>query len=418
MHDAPERLVLCQQCDWLIRIPARAPGQRARCPRCHHHLTGATACDARTLAAWAITSLISLALVFAFPFLGFSSHGIGHVMEFADTVHALGTYHYNALVGILLCTTIIFPGIYLAALIYICISASRRGALPGTLAIARTLRPLEPWIMSDVFIIGVLVSLVKIVSLANIHIYTSFIAFCVYALLLLHTLTLIDWTTIWDDIAPLPSPPPGARAGTSGLSQSLVACRACGAPFPAGKNRDCPRCGKRHHEFLGNRTQLTLALLVTAAILYIPANLYPIMYTSALGQTQPQTIAAGVLYLARAGDWPIAAIIFVASIIVPISKIVALGWLCIIAGKRSTASLAHTRLYRITEKIGRWSMIDVFVVSILATLVQAGALMSIKPGPGVLAFAGVVIVTMVAALTFDPRSLWSDDARSKDSTTQ
>ena len=351
--------------------------------------------------AWAIAALIALGLVFVFPFLGFSTHGVGHVMNFDDTVSALIGDDYGALAAVLLATTVGFPGIYLAALIYLCIAAGRdRRSLPGVVPLARLLRPLEPWMMSDVFIVGVLVSLIKIVSLADIHIRASFVA--------LRTLTLIDWTALWDAVAPVPAPGRDIRSGATGRSQSLVACAACDTPFVANRHHRCPRCGKRHHLFRVDRIQFTWALLVTSALLYIPANIYPVLSTITLGNAQPQTIAGGVLHLAEAGDWPIAAVIFVASIVVPISKIVALGWLCIAARGRPGASLSRTRAYRLTEKIGRWSMIDVFVVAVLATLVQAGALMSIEPGRGAVAFAGVVILTMIAALTFDTRLLWPD----------
>lgn len=357
--------------------------------------------------AWAIAALIVLGLVFAFPFLGFSTHGVGHVMSFGDTMSALVGDGYGALAVLLLATTVVFPGLYLAALVYLCLGAGQR-RLPGAIPLARLLRPLEPWMMSDVFIVGVLVSLIKIVSLADIHIRVSFVAFCFYALLLLRTLTLIDWSALWNAIAPRPAPDYRARPGASGRSQSLAACRACDAPFAIDRDRRCPRCGKRRHGLRVDRIQLTWALLLTATLLYIPANLYPVLFTVTLGNAQPQTIAAGVLHLAAAGDWPIAAVIFVASIMVPISKIVALTWLCLAARGRSGASLARTRIYRITEKIGRWSMIDVFVVAVLTTLVQAGALMAIEPGPGAAAFAGVVILTMIAALSFDTRLLWPD----------
>ncbi|WP_370453240.1 PqiA/YebS family transporter subunit [Salinisphaera sp. LB1] len=400
---------MCGECDWVVWLPARRPGQRAHCPRCHHHLTGTARRDAQAPMACAIGALIMLALVFAFPFLGFSTHGVGHVMRFADTAEALLGDHYGVLALVLLATTVAFPGLYLAALVYLCLGAGHQ-RLPGAIPLARLLRPIEPWMMSDVFIVGVLVSLVKIVSLADIHIRASFIAFCIYSLLLLRTVTLIDWTALWDAIAPAPEPDMTAHAGASGRSQSLVACGACGTPFVAHPRHRCPRCGKRHHVFRVDRIQLTWALLVTAALLYIPANIYPVLSTVTLGNAQPQTIAAGVLHLAESGDWPIAAVIFVASIVVPVSKIVALAWLCIAARGRPAASLARTRAYRITEKIGRWSMIDVFVVAVLATLVQAGTLMSIEPGPGAIAFAGVVILTMIAALTFDTRLLWPERA--------
>lgn len=407
---ASTRVVLCSECDWLVHLPERGPGESAHCPRCHHHVAEASQHDAQRPLAWAIASLVMLALVFAFPFLGFSVSGISHVMDFADAARALVTYQYGELAFVLLATTVGLPALYLCALIYICSGLQLGRRWPGSVAIARLLRPLEPWMMSDVFIVGVLVSLIKIMSLADIHIRLSFVAFCIYSVMLIRTLTLVDWTSLWDAIAPAPSLD-GARVkrGASGRSQGIIACRACNTPFAINRGHHCPRCGKRHHAHFVDRLQLTWALLALAALLFIPANIYPVLYTVQLGNPQPQTIAAGVLGLIHHGDWPIALVIFAASIVVPLSKILALAWLCVQARSGdSSRSFIRTRLYRITEKIGRWSMIDVFVVSILGALVQAGSLMSIKPGVGAVPFAGVVIVTMIAALTFDTRLLWPD----------
>ncbi|ROO27913.1 PqiA/YebS family transporter subunit [Salinisphaera japonica] len=403
-----ERLVVCRACDWVVTLPVRAPGQAARCPRCRHHLTEAAQRDAQRPLAWGIATLVTLGLVFCFSFLSFSAYGVGHVMAFGDTLHALIADDYAELAVILLAFTALFPGLYLAALIYLCSAVQLGRTLPGQVVIARALRPIEPWMMSDVFIVGVLVALIKIISLASIHIHTGFVAFCLFSVLMLRTVTLIDWTSLWDVLAPRGSLPTKIRPGATGRAQGLVACHGCDTPFMADRGPCCPRCGKRHVLHRVNRIQLTWALLITATLAYIPANVYPVLSTIQLGNAEPQTIAGGVMHLLHAGDWPIALVIFVASIVVPISKIVALAWLCLAARRpRARASLSRTRLFHITEKIGRWSMIDVFVVATLTTLVQAGSLMSIAPGPGAVAFALVVILTMIAAHTFDTRLLWS-----------
>ncbi|WP_158583388.1 paraquat-inducible protein A [Salinisphaera sp. Q1T1-3] len=405
--DRRQRLVVCRECDWVVALPHRALGQRAECPRCHHHLTGAAQRDTQQPLAWALATLIVLALVFVFPFLGFSTRGVGHVMSFIDTVHALSADDYGLIAALLMATTVVFPGIYLASLAYIAIAAQWRLALPRRIALARVMRPIEPWMMSDVFIVGVLVSLIKIISLADIHMHGGFVAFCLYSALLLRTTTLIDWTALWDRLVPRPALPAHIRSAATGRSQALIACGGCDTPYVRAEHEHCPRCGKKARAPHIDRVQMTAALLLTATVLYIPANLYPVLVTVQLGTAQPQTIAAGVLHLAAHGDWPIALVIFLASIVVPIAKILALAWLCIATRRpQAEASLGRTRLFRITEKIGRWSMIDVFVVAVLATLVQAGSLMSIQPGLGVVAFAAVVILTMIAAHTFDTRLLW------------
>ncbi|MES1929737.1 PqiA family integral membrane protein [Salinisphaera dokdonensis CL-ES53] len=405
-----DRIALCRECDWVMRMPPRAEGEAAHCPRCHHHVAGAAQRDMQRPLAWSLAALIMLALVFAFDFLSFSTQGIGHTMSFVDAAGALAGYDYPSLAALLMFTTVGLPGLYLLTLAYLCAIARKGPGNPFAIHLARRLRPLEPWMMSDVFIVGVLVSLIKIVTLADIRIGPSFIAFCIYAALLLRTLTLVDWISLWDRLAPLP-----ARASTTietgrtGASQQLVICRGCETPFHVSRRHDCPRCGRRHPHYGFDRIQLTWALLATATILYIPANIYPIMSTTSLGSTDPQTIIGGVLHLVHTGSWPIALVIFVASVVVPISKIVALGWLCLAASYGwHDDSPTQMRLYRLTEKVGRWSMIDVFVVAVLAALVRAGSLMAIEPGPAALSFAAVVVMTMVAALTFDTRRLWGD----------
>lgn len=400
------RLMLCATCDLLVATPERGAGQRAHCPRCQHPLTGYAQRDTQALMAWAITTLTALFFVFLFPFLGFSSYGVSHQMSFQDTIVMLVDKGYIGLSVLLFLTTVLLPAFYFGSFLYLCLSIRLSRQLPGAMKLARSLRPLEPWLMGDVFVIGVLVSLIKIISMADIQIYHSFIAFCIFALASLRTLILIDWPGFWDQLAPRPNTGDTLVPGVTGYSQDIKACSSCEMPYSPSGHTHCPRCHKRHRDWGIDRMQLTWALLAAAAILYIPANLYPILYTIWLEEKQPQTIAAGIMALAQSGDWPIAGVIFIASIMVPISKVIALVWLCLIARKPPSSCLFRTRAFAVVEKIGRWSMIDVCVVAILNALVQAGQLLSIVPGPGISAFAAVVIITMIAVETFDTRLLW------------
>jgi paraquat-inducible protein A len=392
-----------------MHLPARAPGEAARCPRCGHHVAGTAQRDAQRLLAWALATLIVLALVFVFNFMSFSVHGISHSMGFVDTARALIGYHYPIVAGLLVATTVGLPGVYLLALVYLSTGIELGRRLPGALGIARSLRLLEEWLMPDTFVVGVLVGLIKIIQLANIHLAASFAVFCLYALLFLRTLALVDWISLWDRLARPVALDPLAITGRTGRSQRLVACRGCDSPFHDNPRHRCPRCGKRHFLDAINRAQLTWALLVTATLLYIPANVYPILSITWLGRDHGQTIFGGVRNLAASGSWPIAAVVFTASIIIPVSKIAALAWLGLVTRFRWRADpRSLMRVYRIVAKIGRWSMIDVFVVSVLSALVDAGRLMSIQPDPAVLAFALVVIITMIAVQAFDPRRLWRE----------
>jgi paraquat-inducible protein A len=153
--------------------------------------------------------------------------------------------------------------------------------------------------------------------------------------------------------------------------------------------------------------QRTWALLLTATILYIPANVLPIMRTEFFGQETPNTIIGGVITLWEGGSYPIAIIILVASVVVPVAKIIILCWLNLsVQLGRTGSTQLRIRYYRITEAIGRWSMIDVFVVAVLVALIQMGNTLSIFPGPAALAFCAVVFTTMIAAMTFDSRLIW------------
>ena len=189
-------------------------------------------------------------------------------------------------------------------------------------------------------------------------------------------------------------------------SSGLLVCHVChkvGAPV----DQHCMRCGTKLNSRLPNGIQQCLALLVTALILFIPANLYPIMSTNLLGTPSQSTIVGGVLLFIEHGSYGIGLIIFVASVVIPMTKIGILAILCRAARTKSTLdNMELMRLYRVVEFVGKWSMVDVFVVAILVGLVQLGSLASIEPGIAAVAFCAVVVLTIIAAQRFDPRLIW------------
>lgn len=193
---------------------------------------------------------------------------------------------------------------------------------------------------------------------------------------------------------------------STAASRGLAACHLCYKLAP-GSVHHCPRCGSAMHLRKQDSIQRTLALAVTACLLYIPANLYPIMYTDQLGKTEPSTILGGVILLIDLGSVPVALVIFIFSVMVPSGKLMAIFYLVWTVERHSPLGpRQRSVMYRVTEFIGKWSMVDVFVVAILAALVHLGGLLVIRPGIAALSFAGVVIVTMIAAESFDPRLIW------------
>jgi paraquat-inducible protein A len=200
------------------------------------------------------------------------------------------------------------------------------------------------------------------------------------------------------------------------IDAGILVCPACHrlARHATDEHADCARCGARLHARRPDSVRRTWALLATSMILYAPANLLPIMSVNALGKGQPDTIMSGVLTLIRLQMWPIAAVVFVASILVPTFKLVGMTLLLYSVQRRMPMSpRQRIVMFRFIEWIGRWSMLDIFVIAILVALVDFGHLASIEAGYGAVAFACVVVLTMLAALTFDPRLIW-DNAESGD----
>jgi paraquat-inducible protein A len=201
-----------------------------------------------------------------------------------------------------------------------------------------------------------------------------------------------------------------SAAAVSAARVGLLSCTTCGLlsrPADSAKPGYCPRCGamlvwRRQHSL-----QYTWALVIAAAICYIPANVLPVLSTTSLGSTESDTIMGGVIFLYTSGSWPLALIVLVASVMIPLGKVLALGYL-LVTVQRGSVENSHdrTRIYELVEFVGRWSMLDVFVDAFVVALVQLQPLMSVEPGLGVVFFMAVVVLTMLAAQSFDPRLIW------------
>jgi paraquat-inducible protein A len=204
--------------------------------------------------------------------------------------------------------------------------------------------------------------------------------------------------------------PTAARAG-------LVLCRGCGMlnrcgrAVPAGERPGCARCGLALAARKPASLSRALALLLAAAVLYVPANLLPMLETSSAFGSERDTIMSGAVYLWKSGAWPLAVLVLIASILIPLAKLLALGLLLYSVHRRwRRARRQRARLYRLIERVGRWSMTDIFVATIVSTLVQLRGLATIRVGPAAAAFGAVVVLTMMATRAFDPRLIWDVEA--------
>jgi paraquat-inducible protein A len=206
-----------------------------------------------------------------------------------------------------------------------------------------------------------------------------------------------------------------ATAAELGLRE----CHHCATVWQqAHDGEPCGRCGTRLRTRKPDSIRRTWALLIAAAVMYVPANLLPVMITTSLFGTQQDTILSGIIFFWVSGSYGLAALIFTASFLVPLFKLAALFVLTVMAQRQSDwRQLERAKLYHVLEIIGRWSMLDVFVVSLLAGLVRIQGFAEVTAGVGIGAFAAVVVLTMLASISFDPRLIWDSDRKSDESKT-
>lgn len=377
--------VQCHECALTVRLPDLSENQKAQCPRCGYTLSAIHRNANQRIVAFAITALIFLLASLPFKFLSFSSNGLENHFDVIKSFLVLIDNNYHILALIELLTIFAIPSVVLLSVIYLLIPMNK-GLYPKySRQILALVFRLLPWCMVEIFLIGALVSLIKIISMADIELGLSFYAFILFALSMTLVVLHIDKRQLYQLLAKV------EKAHNIEIRQSLT------------------KVAQEEPGTHALSVQKTWALLITAVILYIPANIFPIMTTRFFGQDDPSTIIGGVVLLWHLGSYPIAVIIFIASVVVPVAKILILAWLNYSVQKQSDRlSLERVRWYRMAEFVGRWSMIDVFVVIILVSLIQLGPTMSITPGVATLAFSALVIVTMLAAMSFEPQLIWKN----------
>lgn len=410
---ARDTLTQCPECDLLQLNPVLPPGAAALCARCGAPLHRNRPDSLEYTLALTLAGLILFLVANSFPFLSLEMQGQVRATTLATGVINLYAEGMWGLAGVVLFTSILAPGLQLGLLLIVLIPL-KMGRLPPRFAfLFRHVRTLAPWGMMDVFMLGILVSTVKLASMAAIVPGTGLYAFGLLIFVLAAAQASLDPDIVWSRLPDRTSRP--YQAGEPTLS-----CPVCELVVPVTSphrrlgSQCCPRCGEILHRRKPRSLQRTTALILAALILFIPTNVLPIMQVTSLGRIQTDTIMSGALFLIESGMWPLALVIFIASIFVPMLKILILILLLVSVRWRWTwRPRERTQLYRILELVGRWSMVDIYVVTILVALVQLGNLANVIAQPGALFFAAVVVLTMLASMSFDPRLIW--DRQSQES---
>jgi paraquat-inducible protein A len=311
--DFHEHATACEHCDWVNTIPPMQVGERLHCTRCGHVILSLYPDAARQMLLNGGSALLMLLMSLSFVFLGFSAKGTMQQITLLDCIYGLLSEDYFSLGVIMTITLLVLPIACLTAVILIALAMKQRQVRWVPYGLVHAMKAMQPWLMADVFLLGGLVALVKLHSLADIQLGLSFWAFCAFTLLLIRTMSFVDYRWIWHRLRGSATPLP-VRTG-SAISQGLKGCQFCGALVVA-EDKKCPRC----HHLLYSRKKASLshtyALLFAACALYIPANLYPIMITTFLGNSEPSTIMGGVILLWGLKSYLVALVILVASVFV------------------------------------------------------------------------------------------------------
>lgn len=401
------RLLRCHDCDLLHEVPEVPAGSRALCGRCGAVLLARRPETVERSIALALASLFFWLVANLFPFLTMEIGGRIEPSRLASGVGGLWADGFFELAVLVLLFAVAFPFLKIAAWLAVLVPL-HLGLKPRYLApLFRGLDLLHPWAMTEVFLLGVLVSYTKIVDMASITVGPALVGFVALIVTMIWTDLTLDTAEVWDRIA---APPESGVPATSGTL--LVGCHVCGVVAALSEQHGvvhgrCARCGAGLHRRKANSASRAWALVVAALILYVPANLYPVMILVSFGEATQATILGGVQELIAAEMLPLALLVFFASITVPVLKLVGLAFLLVSVQRRSRwRTRERTVIYRIVESVGRWSMLDIFVLAILAGLVRLGNIATIEPGAGAISFAAVVVITMFGAMCFDPRLLW------------
>lgn len=412
--DSVDQFMACPDCDLLLLRHPVPEGKTLVCPRCRRPLAKHTSSSVDKTLALSSTGLLlylpaMLLPLMTFEFFGFkeSANVFQSIMNFYDN-------GYHLVSVIVLISAILLPLTQLLCIFPI--SLLLRLGKPNKLLVPlfRSYLHLQEWAMTEVYLLGITITVIKMNSSTSITYHPGVFCFAALVLVTLATSAAIDRELFWQLLDRQPTPPapaPETLAGappTTAACEDLISCTTCTKLVPQSESaRHCPRCGSHLQQRKNSSVTRTWALVLTSAIFLVPANIFPIMEVDFLGIPSRSTILDGIISFFHKGSYGIGLIILIASILVPLFKITGLAILLLTTRPCNLLLLQQkAKMYRLIAFIGRWSMLDIFVIALLTVLVDFGILTSIHTAPAATYFCIVVVATMFAAITFDPRLMW------------
>ena len=418
---AKSSIAACPGCDLLIPVPEVPDGHYSACGRCGNVLSKSYTDSIDRVLALSFAGLLLYLPAMFLPLMTLSSLGLKEKGSVVDTCFGFYQNGYVLVSVITFVTAVIVPFLKFFLPFVTALSLKLGQNRPFLIPAFKFHKHLEEWGMVEIYLLGILITLIKMGDVASIDFNLGFFCFIGLVLLSMAVSVYMDRRLFWyrlDRTSTSETDREVQRLGTllqqsPGMVQTaanlgLMRCHDCGKLVKTEhEDQECPRCDSPLHFRTRGSLAITWALVITSLILFIPANTLPIMQVDFLGVPDRSTILDGIVYFFTHGSIGIGLIIFIASILVPLYKIIGLViiLLSIRSGKKRHL-MQKSKMFRFIEFIGRWSMLDIFVVALLSVLVDFGFLTSIHTAPGATYFCMVVIATMCAAIVFDPRILW------------
>jgi paraquat-inducible protein A len=403
---AEPQICECPGCGQFQMVPALAQGMTAYCARCSTALHRTTSHPIDHSIALTFAALVLLLIMCTTTLMSVQTAGIAHSAYLLSGPAELVERNMALLAAVVVFVTVLAPFGKLAGTLYVLIRLRETTPPRHLRRVFTVAEKLRPWSMIEVFVFGVFVAYVKLGDLVHITLDAGVYALLALTFVLIWADSALDREAVWQRLDR--RGPDAWRSPRHGHAFNAVGCEVCRlVSTPDPDHLHCPRCESHLHSRKPDSIARTWALVLAAAVLYVPANYYPVLTVMQLGAGAPSTILGGVEELVTSGMYPLAALVFFASIAVPMLKLVGLSVMLVTTQTGRSGWLRdRTRLYHVVRWIGRWSMIDIFMEALLGALVKFGNVITIEPGMGAVAFCGVVILTMFAAETFDPRLMW------------